>query len=385
MPNNARDTVLNPLTTSADSIPKTRVCIIGAGSIGALIGAKVAQTQTNDTDHVIVTMVNRKGKHYSAMMNHGLRVIQMDKTELHIQFQNQNTSTYLYESIAQVPEKQDIVFLGLKENQLHDIVDDLPHITHPNTVYVTLQNGIPWWHFHNWEQYSQAKGPKSEAREQYANYIIKTADPDGKLFHSIAPERIIGAVTYAASKKLEDGVILHEEGVRFPLGELDGKTTKRIERVSEIMIKAGFKAPIVEDIRAELWIKVWGSIAFNPMSALCHATLYDLATFDKSLDAIKGIMTETQQVGEKLGIHFRLPMERRIEGAKNIGHHKTSMLVDAEEGRQMEINAVIGVMVELGHLVQIPIPRIETLHGMICLLQFIIERDHVGVKSVKIT
>ena len=193
-------------------------------------------------------------------------------------------------------------------------------------------------------------------------------DPTGIVLKNIPPERVIGCVVYPASELLKPGVVRHIEGDRFPVGELDGSTSERVTRVSECFIKAGFKAPVLDNIRSEIWLKLWGNLTFNPISSLAHATLVDMCQFPLTRELATQMMTEAQTVANKLGIEFRVPLEKRIAGAEKVGKHKTSMLQDIESGRAPEIDALVGSVVELGRLTQTPTPHIDTVYALVKLL-----------------
>ncbi|KAA8498671.1 putative 2-dehydropantoate 2-reductase [Porphyridium purpureum] len=340
-----------------------RVCVVGAGAIGALLGVKIWHAAGGE--HA-VTMVGRAGSHLSAMQRDGLRLCGESVADDvsasgdnggEICMRTGERNAAFFSSLEDVPQKQDVVFLALKENQLAQIMPGLPSVSHAETVYVTLQNGIPWWYF---QIYS---GPN-----EYANKVVESVDPQGVLFHGIDPCRVLGCVVYPAARKKEPGVVEHVEGIRFPLGELDGSHSERAERISQLLVTAGFKAPVVEDIRSELWLKLWGSLAFNPISALCHATLGELCTFPPSRELAVRMMREAEQVGIALGASFRVPLERRLDGAASVGAHKTSMCADVEAGRPMEVDAIMASVVELGALTGVFMPSVSAVYALLQLL-----------------
>ena len=221
---------------------------------------------------------------------------------------------------------QDAVLITLKAHQLRDVLPGLRELFGPRTMVVTMINGIPWWYFH-------ALGGPHDGRG------LDSVDPGGRIAAAIEPQRIIGSIVYPASELLEPGVVKVIEGNRFTIGELDGERSERIDALSQAMMRAGFKAPVSRDIRSELWIKLWGNLSFNPISALTHATLEDICRFPASRALAAGMMAEAQQVAEALGVRFRISLDQRIAGAEAVGAHKTSMLQDVEAGRALELEA----------------------------------------------
>jgi 2-dehydropantoate 2-reductase len=197
---------------------------------------------------------------------------------------------------------------------------------------------------------------------------LEAVDPGGVIAAHIAVDRVIGCVAYPAAAMIAPGVIRHIEGNRFSVGELDGAETPRVKMVSELFRKAGFKAPVLTDIRSEIWLKLWGNLSFNPISALTHATLVEICRFPPTRELAARMMAEAQAIAEKLGIHFRVPLERRIAGAERVGKHKTSMLQDLEQGRALELEALVGAVVELGRITGTPTPQIDAVYACTSLL-----------------
>jgi 2-dehydropantoate 2-reductase len=232
-----------------------------------------------------------------------------------------------------------------------------------------MQNGIPWWYF-------QRHGGEYEGK------VVESVDPGGTIMHTIDPARILGCVVYPAAELSAPGVVRHIEGDRFPVGELDGRTTDRAQRVSEMFAKAGLKAPVLDDIRSEIWLKLWGNLTFNPISALSHSTLIDICQFPLSHELAASMMTEAQTIANKLGITFRLSLEKRIAGAEKVGRHKTSMLQDVEAGRDPEIDPLVGSVIELGKLTGTPTPHIETVYALVKLLAKAMQQEKAGVRMV---
>jgi 2-dehydropantoate 2-reductase len=250
---------------------------------------------------------------------------------------------------------QDLVILALKAHQVAAAAASVRSLFGPDTIVVPMQNGIPWWYFHKYA------GP-------YQGTRIEAVDPGGVIAANIEVDRVIGCVVYPAAELIAPGVVRHIEGNRFSVGELDGAETPRVKMISELFRKAGFKAPVLDDVRSEIWLKLWGNLCFNPISALTHATLQDICRFPPTRDLAARMMAEAQAIGEKLGTRFRVPLEKRIAGAEGVGKHKTSMLQDVEHGRALELDALIGAVVELGRLTQTPTPHIDAVHACANLL-----------------
>ena len=264
---------------------------------------------------------------------------------------------------------QDVVVMALKAHQITPVVNDLPVLFGPNTVMVTLQNGIPWWYF------QKLSGP-------YADRVVETVDPGGVLFGAIDPNRVIGCIAYPAATIAEPGVIRHIEGNRFPVGELDGGDSDRVRVVSGLFEEGGFKSRVLDDIRSEIWLKLWGNLTFNPISALTHATLVDICQFPLTRGLAATMMTEAQQVAERLGASFRVPMERRIAGAESVGKHKTSMLQDVEVGKPLEVDGMLGVVVELAEVTEVEVPTLRALYACASLLTRTIREEGVRIRGV---
>ena len=331
-----------------------RICVVGAGAIGGLLGARLAAAGED------VTLIAR-GAHLEAIRTEGLEVTMNDGAVVH-------ASDVAVTSDMQECGHQDLVILGVKAHQIAPIASDLPALFGPETLVLTTQNGIPWWYF------QRHGGPLDGT-------VLDSVDPGGTIAEAIAPERIIGCIAYPAAEISAPGRIRHIEGTRFPVGELDGSVTDRVNALSQTLQRAGFKAPVLENIRSEIWLKAWGNLSFNPISALTHATLVDICQFPLSRDLAARMMTEAQEVAARLGISFRVPLEKRIAGAERVGKHKTSMLQDAEAGKALETEALIGAVVELGRLTGIPTPSIDAVYALTRLLGHIIVEDRVRVRS----
>ena len=318
-----------------------KIAIIGAGAIGGLVGARLALAGEE------VTFVVR-GANLAAIRDNGFKLIEHDGTE---QVTRQVRATSSYDEAG----PQDVVILALKAHQVDAVVDELPKLFGEHTTVITMQNGIPFWYF-------------QRHAGVHEGHIVQSVDPTGLLLKKIPAERIIGCVVYPASMLVAPGVVRHTEGDRFPLGELDGSMTPRITALSEVFVRAGFKAPVLDNIRAEIWLKLWGNLSFNPISALTHSTLVDICQYPLARELAAAMMTEAQEVANKLDITFRVSLEKRIAGAEKVGKHKTSMLQDIEAGRDPEIDALVGSVIELGKLTQTPTPRMDTVYALVKLL-----------------
>jgi len=334
-----------------------KIAIIGAGAIGGYVGVKLALAGED------VTFIVR-GANLDAISKNGVKLIMDDGTE-HVASNVKATNDY------DKAGKQDIIVLAMKAHQLEAIADDLHKLIGPETVIVTMQNGIPFWYFHK-------HGGK------LAGSRVHSVDPTGKITDKIPADKVIGCVVYPASELIAAGVIRHIEGDRFPVGELDGSSSDRVNAVSACFTNAGFKAPVLDNIRSEMWLKLWGNLTFNPISALSHSTLQDICQFPLTRELAAAMMTEAQTVANKLGIEFRVTLEKRIAGAEKVGKHKTSMLQDVEAGRDPEIDALVGSVVELGRLTETPTPHIDTVYSLVKLLAKTMgeETGHVKLQKV---
>ena len=318
-----------------------KIAIIGAGAIGGLVGAKLALAGED------VTFIVR-GKNLDAIATNGFKLIGADGVE---QVALNVKATDRYDQAG----PQDIVILAMKAHQVEAVASDVPKLFGPETVVVTMQNGIPFWYFHN-------------HGGALAGTPVRSVDPTGLVAAKVPAERVIGCVVYPASELIAPGVVKHIEGDRFPVGELDGSSSERVNRVSACFGAAGFKAPVLDNIRAEIWLKLWGNLTFNPISSLSHSTLVDICQYPPSRELAAAMMREAQAVAHKLGIEFRVTLDKRIAGAEKVGKHKTSMLQDVEAGRAPEIDALVGAVVELARLTETPTPHIDTVYSLVKLL-----------------
>ncbi len=315
--------------------------VVGAGAIGGYLGARLALAGEQ------VTFIARN-RNLAAIREHGFRLIEEDGTERHAR--DVRAEQHMTDA-----GPQDVVLLTVKAHQVRDLLPDLRSLFGPETMLVTMVNGIPWWYF------QRLPGP-------FEGRALDSVDPGGALASQIEPERIIGSVVYPASELLAPGVVKVVEGNRFTLGEPDGSRSDRIGALSQAMMAAGFKAPVSRDIRSEIWLKLWGNLSFNPISALTQATLEDICRFPPTRELAARMMTEARSVAEKLGVRFKITLEQRIAGAEAVGAHKTSMLQDVQAGRALELAALVGAVAELGRLTDTPTPSIDAIHAATALL-----------------
>jgi len=317
-----------------------KICVVGAGAIGGLLAIKLAKA-----GHELTVIA--RGPNLKAIQENGFQLIEEDGTS--------STVPMKAMSVISQAGPQDLVILGMKAHQVAAIVQELPALYQENTMVLTAQNGIPWWYFF-------------KHGGQYEGRILESVDPGGVIAANLPIERVVGTIVYPAAEIIAPGVLKHIEGHRFSVAEIDNSVTPRIELLSQILKEAGFKAPVVSDIRSELWTKLWGNLSFNPISALTHATLVDICEFPLTRDLAAKMMQEAQLIGEKLDIRFRVSLDKRIAGAQAVGAHKTSMLQDIESGRAIEKDALIGSIIELGKIVGIPTPHIDAVFACISLL-----------------
>ena len=328
-----------------------KICVVGAGAIGGYMAVRLA-----DAGHAVSVIA--RGPHLAAIRRRGLTLIEADA-------ERTIAPAAATDDLRELGA-HDMVLLALKAHQIEPVAADLAGLLAPGGVIVTLQNGIPWWYFQKQEG-------------EFAGRVVRAVDPHGALFETIDPDCLIGCIAYPAAIIAEPGVIRHVEGNRFPVGELDGAETERVQRVSEAFTGAGFKARILDDIRSEIWLKLWGNLTFNPISAMTHATLVDICQFPLTRELAAAMMTEAQAVGERLGAGFRVTMERRINGAEAVGRHKTSMLQDVEAGKPLEIDGMLGAVVELAEATGVEVPALRTLYACVSLLDRTIREEGVRI------
>jgi 2-dehydropantoate 2-reductase len=313
--------------------------IAGAGAIGAYMGACMARAGQD------VTLFAR-GPHLRAMQQHGVRVKSVDGD-----FEAHPKIAENLERVGPV----DVVFLGVKAHGLTQLVPQLKPVLGPETTIVGTQNGIPWWFFQSW-------GGEHEGMH------LERVDPGGTIAAAIEPRRVLGSIVYFATDVVEPGIVRHTEGNRISLGEPDGTRSDRIRQIAEALIAAGMRCPVTTRIRQEIWVKILGNVAFNPISALTGATLVQMAR-DPDVNAlVRRIMEETIAVGAKLGLEVPITIDQRIAGAEKVGEHKTSMLQDLEAGRPIELEAVVGAVVELSERLNVPMPHTRAVYACTKLL-----------------
>ena len=319
-----------------------KFCIVGAGAIGGYLGTRLALAGED------VTFIARR-RNLEAINADGFRLVLEDGTQAHA------STVRAVEHMADAGP-QDVVLLTLKAHQLREVVEGLPALYGPETMVVSMVNGVPWWYFHG------LAGPH-EGRP------VTRVDPDGAIAKAIPAARVIGSVVYPAAELVAPGLVKLVEGNRFTVGEPSGERTPRVEALSQALMHAGFKAPVSRDIRSELWIKLWGNLSFNPISALTHATLEDIGRFAPTRELARRMMAEGQAVAEALGVRFRITLEQRLAGAEAVGAHKTSMLQDVEAGRALELEALVGAVIELGEIGGVATPTIEAVYAAVKLLE----------------
>ncbi len=332
-----------------------KICIYGAGAIGGYLGVQLAHAGAD------VSLVAR-GPHLAAMREHGLKLL-IDGEERVAQLRCTDDPREL--------GPQDYVIIALKAHSVPAVLDAMQPLIGPNTAVVTAVNGIPYWYFYK-------HGGALEGT------TLESIDPGGRQWRQLGPERAIGCVVYPATEVVAPGVIQHVYGNKFPLGEASGERTERVEKLSQLMTAGGLDAPIRENIRDEIWLKLWGNLCFNPISALTHGTL-DIIASDPGTRAIaRAMMLEAKAIGDKFGVHFRVDVERRINGAGAVGAHKTSILQDLERGRAMEIDPLVSVVQEMGRLANVPTPTLDVVLALIKQREFMTQPDAVEAAQARL-
>ena len=315
-----------------------RICVFGAGAIGGYMGVKLAEAGAD------VSLVAR-GPHLAAMKSNGLRLIE------------ETSETTVSPIASDDPEElgvQDYIIVTLKAHSVPGVVPKMVPLIGPNTTIVSGVNGVPWWYFHG------VGGVLEGTR-------LASVDPGDAQWNGFGPDKVLGCVVYPAAEVVEPGVIKHIEGNRFSLGEPDGSKSDRAVALSKALMSAGLKAPVRPKLRDEIWVKLWGNLSFNPISALTHATLDVLCTDPGTRAVARGMMVEAQEIAEKLGVKFPIDVERRIDGGAAVGAHRTSMWQDLDQGRPMEIDALVKSVQELGVLTRTATPTINTVLALIQL------------------
>jgi 2-dehydropantoate 2-reductase len=329
-----------------------KYAVVGAGAIGGYLGARLALAGEQ------VTFIARN-RNLAAIREHGFRLIEADGSERH-------AADVRAEQQMADAGAQDVVLLTVKAHQVHELLPELRALFGSATMLVTMMNGIPWWYF------QRLPGP-------WEGRALDSVDPGGMLASQIEPERIVGSVVYPAAELLAPGVVKVIEGNRFTLGELDGSRSERIAALSQSLMAAGFKAPVSKDIRGEIWLKLWGNLSFNPISALTQATLEEICRFPATRELAARMMTEARSVAEQLGVRFKVTLEQRIAGAEAVGAHRTSMLQDVQAGRALELAALVGAVAELGRLTDTATPSIDAIHAATALLAHALQAQHAGL------
>ena len=316
-----------------------KFAVLGAGAIGAYVGAALARGGAD------VTLIARRA-HLQAMQTHGVRVLSpLGDFVAHPE---------ATEAIAAASDA-DVVFVGLKAYSLAELAPNLGKVLKADATVIWAQNGLPWWYF------------QSHPGE-FADTVLNSVDPDGAISGAIAPSHNVGCVVYCSAEIVEPGVIRHIEGTRFTIGEPDGSSTQRCVAISDAFAAGGLKAPIDRKLRDQIWLKLVGNVAFNPISAITGATLGELGTSEKMRELLSAMIAECAAVAERLGVSFPVSLERRLEAGLAIGEHKTSMLQDLEAGRPLELDCMTGAVIELADLVGIEVPRMRTVHACAQLL-----------------
>ena len=315
-----------------------KVCIFGAGAIGGYMGVKLAKAGAD------VSLVAR-GPHLAAMQEKGLTLIEEGET---------TTVPVTASDDPAALGVQDYVIVTLKAHSVPPVVSKMAPLIGSSTTIVSGVNGVPWWYFHKLE------GTHEGTR-------LQSVDPGNVQWDGFGPERVLGCVVYPAAEVIEPGVIKHIEGNRFSLGEPDGSKSERALALSKILSNAGLKAPVRPKLRDEIWVKLWGNLSFNPISALTHATLDVLCTDEGTRAVARNMMVEAQEIAERLGVKFPIDVDRRIAGGAAVGAHRTSMLQDLDQKRPMEIDALVASVQELGRVTDVATPTIDTVLGLIRL------------------
>ncbi len=313
-----------------------KICIYGAGAIGGYLGAMLAQTDAE------VSLIAR-GAHLKAMREKGLTLLMNGE---------EKTVSVTATDDPRELGPQDYVIITLKAHQAWEVAEQMTPLLGPDTAVVTAQNGVPWWYFYGFEG-------------QYANLRLESIDPGERQWRTIGPERAIGCTVYPATEIVEPGVVKHVYGDKFGLGEPTRQETDRVKALSALFGEAGLRAPIIPEIRNDIWLKLWGNLCFNPISALTRATLDVVATDPGTRALARNMMLEAQTIGRRIGVHFRVDVERRINGAAGVGAHRTSMLQDLEKGRQLEIDALLTCVQEMGRMVAAETPHIDAVLALV--------------------
>jgi 2-dehydropantoate 2-reductase len=316
-----------------------RIVIAGAGAIGGYIGAKLAQAGAD-------VVLFARGPHLRAMQERGLHVVSAEGD-----FTVRPQVTGDLASIGTA----DVVFLGVKAHSLTSLAPSLRPLFGPDTVVVSTQNGIPWWYF-------------QDHGGELSGLRLERVDPGGVIAASIEHRRVIGSLAYFATDIAEPGVIHHTEGNRISVGEPNGERSDRVRSLTAALSSAGLRCPITTRIRHEIWVKLLGNASLNPISVLTGGTLEQLTRHPDVSRLVRAVMVEAEAVALKLGIELPITIDQRMAGAEKVGAHKTSMLQDYEAGRPMEVEAVVGAVVELGERLGVPMPSTNAVYACVKFL-----------------
>lgn len=315
----------------------TSICIFGAGAIGGYVGARLAMK-----DEAQVSLVAR-GAHLAAMQANGLVLKQNGETHA------------VHPNVTDDPRQlgpQDYIILTLKAHGVAGVIDQMQPLIGPETAILFAQNGLPWWYFYG------SGGP-------FEGHTLESVDPGGTIWKGLGPERALGSVVWQAAEIEAPGVIAHHYGDRMPIGEPNGEKSERATLLGKLLTSAGIKSPVRSNLRNEIWLKLWGNLSFNPVSVLTGGLLADLATDSGTRRVIHAMMSEAQRVGEALGVSFAVSIEERMDMAEKVGAHRTSMLQDVEAGRPTELEALLGVVIELGKLVKQETPSLQLVYDLV--------------------
>ena len=318
----------------------TKICIFGAGAIGGYIAASLAKTDAE------ISLIAR-GPHKKAIEEKGLTFIKNGKSE-NFEF-----------NVTDDPKKldvQDYIFISVKAHSISNIVDTLSPMINEQTSVISAVNGLPWWYFY-----------KANTGTDLDDKYIESVDPNGKIWNTFKPERAIGCVVYPACEITEPGVIKHNEGERFSLGEPDGTKSERLKKIANLLIAGGLKVPQKKNLRDEIWIKLWGNCSFNPISALTNTTLDQIGNDKELLKIVRKLMEECQLVGEKIGVKFKVSIDDRIKGATSVIGHKPSTTQDLNAGKSLEIDPIIGSIIEIGNKLKIETPTLKKINSRLKL------------------
>jgi len=315
-----------------------KIAIYGAGAIGGLLAARFVRAEVGEIS------VIARGANLEALDARGITLVGPEEEHVNVPVRAVEDPALL--------GVQDYVIVAVKAPAGPEVAPRMKPLLGPATAVVTAQNGIPWWYFHR-------------AGGAFEGHRLASVDPGGVQWRSIGPERVIGCVVYPAAELLEPGVVRLIEGDRFVLGEPSGERSARVLRLARAFVAAGFRAPVRPRIRDEIWIKLLGNLAFNPVSALTGATLGRIGRDPELRAVVRRMMEEAREVAQRLGVRFAVDLERRIEGAAAVGDHRTSMLQDLERGRPLEIDALLGAVVELAELVSVEVPTLRVVLALL--------------------